>query len=162
MNLIDYICRQAFDQSRPFGGKRFILVGDPYQLPPIFTEIDEKIFHLNKEKRYFFDSEAFQQGSFHPIVLKKIYRQQDAKFLKFLNDVRIAKITNEDENYVKEVLGSEEREEQGIFIVARNKQVDKITNENMNKLEGEFITYKQKNEFMDQELLTEYFGKIDF
>jgi hypothetical protein len=161
LELIDYICKEAFQNDKPFGGKQFILVGDPYQLPPIFTEIDEKIFHLDKNKRYFFDSQSFINGAFSPIILKKVFRQQDSRFLDFLNDVRIAQITELDEQYVNEVLGNPEREEQGIFLVARNKQVDKITNENMNKLDGEFVTYKPTCEFINEPLLEKYFGKVN-
>ena len=63
---IDFILREVNDSSRPFGGKKVILVGDIFQLPPV---VDDPAIDMHIESefggRYFFNTEAFTRGNFN-------------------------------------------------------------------------------------------------
>ena len=67
--------------SEPFGGIQMIFCGDFYQLPPVAK---------GSETRFCFESPLWSQtlGSDGVVVLNKIFRQKDSKFLRILNEIR--------------------------------------------------------------------------
>ncbi|MFC0949163.1 ATP-dependent RecD-like DNA helicase [Pasteurella multocida] len=75
----------------PFGGLQIVMIGDPFQLPPVVTN-DEKGVLFNEiyqGKKYFFESDAYIKGDFTHITLTKGYRQDnDNSFRCILNRFR--------------------------------------------------------------------------
>ena len=90
-DIVEETLREVRKSSKPFGGVQVILVGDCYQLPPVES----------KTKGFFFESEAYAYGNFKPMLLKKIYRQNDKKFINCLNRIRIAEHTDEDIEFLQ-------------------------------------------------------------
>lgn len=76
------------DKNLPFGGTQMIFIGDLYQLPPVITARDAKIFNSQYETGYFFSSHVFRDLEMDYIELEKIYRQKDQKFINILNNIR--------------------------------------------------------------------------
>ncbi len=85
--------------GRPFGGVQMIFIGDLYQLPPVMTADDKKIFAEHYASPYFFSAHVFnpkQKSLLHHtdtftmdfIELEKVYRQNDDAFIKLLNSIR--------------------------------------------------------------------------
>ena len=72
----------------PFGGKQMILIGDLYQLPPVVTSADRKLFASRYASPYFFDADIFNAFRFRLIELEKVYRQTDEAFIGLLNTIR--------------------------------------------------------------------------
>lgn len=75
-------------KGKVFGGIQMIFFGDLYQLPPVVTSSDRKIFESVYESPYFFSANAMKNTDFEMIELIKIYRQEDQKFIEILNAVR--------------------------------------------------------------------------
>lgn len=75
-------------KSQPFGGVQMVMVGDPYQLPPVVSEQEENYFRTHYATPYFFSSDALRELDFHIVELLKIYRQQDDRFIYLLNAIR--------------------------------------------------------------------------
>lgn len=81
--------------NRPFGGAQMIFIGDLYQLPPVVTSREKKIFTTHYESPYFFSAKVFAPGalfaaglSMEFIELEKVYRQKDDAFIALLNSIR--------------------------------------------------------------------------
>ncbi len=105
LDTINILCQKAKKNSQIFGGIQLILVGDLYQLPPVYRydihHYDNK--QIKKEKidardymnetygclqPFFFDALCYQEADFQKRELTTCYRQNDAEFLKNLNIIR--------------------------------------------------------------------------
>lgn len=80
MHNLDTTLRHYLDPTKPFGGVQLVLVGDPFQLPPVSNDV-------------FACSQLFQDLNIVPIVLDVILRQVDTddgngEFMKLLGDMR--------------------------------------------------------------------------
>ncbi len=83
----------ALNGPRPkklFGGVQMILIGDLYQLPPVVTSKERRVFASQYAAPYFFASRVFQDLRFDMefVELEKIYRQTEADFIDLLNAIR--------------------------------------------------------------------------
>ena len=76
------VAKQVRGKMMPFGGIRLILVGDFFQLPPVDGE-------------YCFNTDLWKELNIKTHVLTEVFRQNDAKFVKILNEVRVGQLTNE-------------------------------------------------------------------
>lgn len=90
-DIVEEVLREIRKTSEPFGGVQVILVGDCYQLPPVES----------KTKGFFFESSSYAFGNFKPVLLKKVYRQNDKKFISCLNRIRIAEHTEQDIDFLQ-------------------------------------------------------------
>jgi hypothetical protein len=88
MDAIDAILRNIRKSDIPFGGVQLLMIGDMYQLPPIVKQEEWKILSQYYSSPYFFESQALKKTSYLTIELDKVFRQQDAEFLRILNKVR--------------------------------------------------------------------------
>jgi ATP-dependent exoDNAse (exonuclease V) alpha subunit len=97
LDVIDKLLRVFRErESEPFGGVQVVLIGDAFQLPPIAQKDQWELLKEYYETPFFFNSLVLSQNKPYYIELKKIYRQQDKKFIDLLNRVRINKVTQED------------------------------------------------------------------
>ena len=73
----------------PFGGARVIMFGDPYQLPPVVTNPEEKQFlREHYESQYFFSANVFNVSFLETIELQQNFRQKEREFMDLLDEVR--------------------------------------------------------------------------
>ncbi len=90
--ILDAIGRKVYNKPNiPFGGLQVIFSGDFYQLPPVKSSDEEK-----EASMFCFDHSLWNE-LFPPenqVVLKTIFRQEEAQFLKVLKYVRQGRITN--------------------------------------------------------------------
>jgi ATP-dependent DNA helicase PIF1 len=79
--------------SKRFGGVRFLIFGDVFQLGPVNKENETQV-------GYFFESQIFQQlyqqGNIIMLELTKIWRQDDSKFIEVLNKIRSGNVDDND------------------------------------------------------------------
>jgi len=148
----------------PFGGIQMIFIGDLYQLPPVVTSKEKKIFTDHYESPYFFDSNVFKNLPVEFVELNKVYRQKDAKFIELLNQIRNNTITEQNLNLLNSRVGAPISQRESDFVVyltTLNEMASKINNEYLDRLpgkayqwlaqiEGEF----EKNAFPTDYLLT--------
>lgn len=88
LDCIDYRLKQICNTNEPFGGKKLLLVGDPFQLPPIIIDTDKNLLKTCYKTGHFFESEVFQEMNPIKIELQTSYRQTDLLFLSCLNHIR--------------------------------------------------------------------------
>ncbi len=91
LDFIDFALRLNCNSQVPFAGKRLLLVGDLYQLPPVVTS--SSILPDEYDTPFFFSAKVLKEVSFSTIELTKVYRQNDIKFIDALNSVRLGEAT---------------------------------------------------------------------
>ena len=97
MTAIDLTLRKALNTNKPFGGKQLLLVGDILQLPPVLNSNNEeevRIMQANYRTTFFFSAHLFEKLNLKIIELKKVYRQEDQKFVRILDKIRVGKVDN--------------------------------------------------------------------
>lgn len=97
IDAIDRIFRTTLRNKEPFGGKTIVLVGDPFQIPPVVSmNKDEDVMLFGADGTYpspwFFDSRVFSE--FSSIVksyeLTHVFRQSgDVAFKDALNALQV-------------------------------------------------------------------------
>jgi ATP-dependent exoDNAse (exonuclease V) alpha subunit len=78
LQMVDYVCRAARENNRPFGGLQVILVGDFFQLPPVKFD----------KWRFAFQAPAWEELNPRICYLTEQHRQADANFLGLLSAIR--------------------------------------------------------------------------
>ncbi len=90
---IDQVLRRYRDRNKVFGGVQVLMIGDLQQLAPIIKPNEWQLLKNHYENAYFFSSNSFKQSKAVKIELKKIYRQDDEKFITILNEIRNDKLS---------------------------------------------------------------------
>ena len=100
---LDFISRRIRQKlDKPFGGIQLVMVGDFYQLPPVVTqpqfwgeadkqkEAKEAYNALCKtyKSRFVFDAKQWKSCIPRTIVLKRVFRQADPRFVRMLEETR--------------------------------------------------------------------------
>lgn len=94
LDYIDALLRLVRASSRPFGGVQLLMIGDPYQLPPVANN-DWEMLNAFYRSPYFFDSRVWRSSGFLTFELSRVYRQSDPVFIAILNSVRDGKVTEQ-------------------------------------------------------------------
>lgn len=105
LDMIDGTLKVVHNSLMPFGGVQVIIVGDPFQLPPVVTnavtnegynESDKDLLKQFYKTPFFFSSKAYKKGSFKSVELTTVYRQKDEKFVGLLNNIREGRPTDQE------------------------------------------------------------------
>lgn len=146
IDYIDRVLQFLKGSNRPFGGIQLLMIGDLYQLPPVFQQ-DWHLLGKFYKGPYFFDSLIFNKFPIVSFELEKVYRQSDPKFIKILNNIRNGSI---DETLLKSLnqqvyVDSEDKDlAQHVTLTTHNPLVKKINEERLEKLGGVAFRFKAK------------------
>lgn len=92
-NLVDVIDRTLKSVRRnnsPFGNVPVLFVGDLFQLPPVVSTPEERVYFSHRYRsRFFFSAEAFRDVRVQPVQLTRVFRQSDREFVDALNRIRV-------------------------------------------------------------------------
>ncbi|MCQ2074250.1 MAG: AAA family ATPase [Bacteroidaceae bacterium] len=88
LDAMDDVLRKVRHDPRPFGGVQMLMIGDLQQLPPVLKDNERPYFQQVYTSPFFFDAKAMTRLKYVTIELQTIYRQQDADFVRVLNNVR--------------------------------------------------------------------------
>ena len=142
MDCIDvFLRRYGPHRHKPFGGVQMVLSGDLYQLPPVVTAREKEMFSVHYNTPFFFSSKAFKQLDLEIIELEKVYRQTDLQFVELLNRIRDNSVTNQDINFLNTLYLPDfqpNREDFYISLTAMNKTADRINEERLQTLKGDW------------------------
>jgi len=127
LDQIDHIFRKMFEHHKPFGGMRFVFVGDFLQLPPV-----EK----NGPPKFVFESEAWASAQVQVMQLVTVVRQQDKTFANFLANIRQAISTPSTLAVIKSRMGLIPDKPVTRFVPT-NAEADEINISSLAALEGE-------------------------
>lgn len=143
MDCVDEFLRTVRAKHlEPFGGVQMLFIGDLYQLPPVVSGDEKKIFNERYKSPYFFDSESFSKIDLKYIELEKVYRQTDKNFISMLNAVRNNSVTLEIISAFNErCLPSFDEDEKYIYLTALNQRASEINDERLFKLNGRLYNF---------------------
>eukprot|EP01133_Synstelium_polycarpum_P020257 gene20257-24289_t len=130
-NMIDRIGRVVRATDKPFGGIQVIISGDFAQLPPVFKKDGGSM-------QYCFQSTTWSTFAANSMVLTKIIRQKDTRFIDLLNRVRFGRATQDDLDTINGVCVRPLCTQDGILptvLYPRNVDVDKLNKEQLATLD---------------------------
>ncbi|MCM1336053.1 MAG: AAA family ATPase [Candidatus Amulumruptor caecigallinarius] len=89
IDFIDKILRTYCRNKRePFAGKQLLFVGDIFQLEPVVTSDMRQVLSMHYVNPYFFSADVFRQVSLVSVELRKVYRQDEPRFVEMLDRLR--------------------------------------------------------------------------
>ncbi|MEO6610821.1 MAG: helix-turn-helix domain-containing protein [Chitinophagaceae bacterium] len=156
LDAIDTVLRHT--RQRPlerFGGVQVLFIGDMLQLPPVKKEQEWNLLADYYNSEYFFDSQVLRDQPPVYIEFNKIYRQQDEKFIRLLNQVR----NNELDDYGRSILESRfqptfrrTRQDGYIILTTHNNKANEINAKELAGLESPLFSYQAEvhEEFSDR------------
>lgn len=124
---------------QPFGGVQLLLIGDLYQLPPVVKGAEAGVMRKYYPTAWFYDSRALQQAGFVYLELNKIFRQQDAEFIRLLNNLRNNTPSPDDIRLLNDHVREEEEIrnlQESITLTTHNYKADNMNREALLRLES--------------------------
>lgn len=136
--LLDAIGKQIRKSAKPFGGIQVIMSGDFYQLPPVGNKGDPDSY------RFCFESPHWDDTFDYQMLLDKPFRQTDEEYIEVLNQIREGKLYKNGYDILRHRVKIEykDKEIKPVKLYPIKKSVEAINKTEINKLDGEFITYK--------------------
>ncbi|KAI1797549.1 PIF1-like helicase-domain-containing protein [Ganoderma leucocontextum] len=137
---LEYIARKLRKNNFPFGGIQVVLSGDFCQLPPV---PDKSATGAQIPACFAFDSESWPRCVGDPIVLKKVFRQKDQKFVDMLNAMRYGRMDAQATVSFRQ-LSRPVQYDDGIEpteLYPTRMEVDSANTARLNKLEGQPKNY---------------------
>ncbi|KQM76295.1 hypothetical protein ASE74_19790 [Pedobacter sp. Leaf216] len=143
IDFIDRTLKRVKGSNRPFGGVQVLMIGDLYQLSPIFHDAWH-ILGAYYASPYFFDSLIFRSTPMLTFALDKVYRQSDPVFLDILNGMRENNLDNSlleklNERYDPSL--DQEWKDDYITLTTHNQLVNEINQGCLEKLPGEIFEF---------------------
>lgn len=112
--------------GQPFGGVQVVMVGDPFQLPPVVkTAAEAQLFGTRYPTAYFFGARCLGGIDVTPVVLTTPFRQADPAFLTLLNALRRGELSCEQLSFLNSRLESPSDAVEGwVVLTPTNDLVD--------------------------------------
>lgn len=145
IDFIDKVLRVYSGNMRePFGGKQMLFVGDIFQLEPVVTSDMRQLLRRSYKEFYFFSANVFKDFAIVPIELKKIYRQQDEKFISMLDRFRTGTPLQADVDALNSRVVAADMRSTDDFVMTlatRRDMVDQINESHLQRLPSKEVTY---------------------
>lgn len=146
VDAIDYTLRKTMRNTRPFGGKQVVFVGDLFQLPPIVSNCEQRklltdLYHT--DSFFFYKANAIKRMRLVKIEFRKVYRQNDRDFLHTLDNVRMNNMCDDDlmrlNRYVRP---ADETDSMIITLTAQNNTADEINRKRLDEIGAKEYLYE--------------------
>ena len=145
LDMIDQICRYFKKNDLPFGGMQLVMCGDFFQLPPVtkFQKIKDQASLFEQVKTDFVtESHIWNEMNLYICYLDEQYRQDDASFLRVLNDIRASDVNETTVEYLTDRLNKPvEGYSKPTKLFTHNTDVDTLNAEHLERLSGEKHEY---------------------
>lgn len=141
---INKILQIVMNNKKVFGGKRFILFGDLFQLPPIANAAMTQYMKTTFGGIFFFFADAYKKGNFEFIELTINHRQEKDKiFFDILNNIRQDNVTDGDISELNKRFCDDPSELRRVIkLFSRKNDVDKTNRDELEKIKAKEYTYK--------------------
>ena len=138
LDAMDLVLRTVRHNRRPFGDVQVMLIGDVHQLPPVAKQEQWSILRAYYRSPYFFDSLVWPQLGGVQIELQVIYRQNDARFVTLLNNVRNRKLSQDDYRRLQQRYDPDFRptEPGYVLLSTHNRKADTVNSRELQQLPG--------------------------
>ncbi len=164
LDAMDTILRVIRKRNKPFGGVQVLFIGDLYQLPPVVKDNEAAIFSTHYQSPFFFHAKVFEQTQVVFIELKKIYRQNEQKFIDVLNHLRNNDLSEDDYQLLNSRYDPSFKptDHKYITLTSHNHKADAINNAELTKLHQKLFEFRGeiKGDFNDKQLPTEISLKL--
>ena len=156
LDAVDTILRHFRQQPLlPFGGVQMLYIGDLFQLPPVVPPQEWELLKAHYASPFFFDAQAIRQSQPVYLELDKIYRQNEARFIHLLNNIRNNRATPEDLELLHDYYQPEfiaPKNDHYITLTSHNAKADSINQEELDKLRGRQLSFEASvtGEFNDK------------
>lgn len=151
IDMIDKVCQQVRRNNRPFGGLQVILCGDFFQLPPVVKhqaeDPDQLLLGLNNgvdKKRFAFASKARKNAEFAICYLETQHRQTVGIFTRILDELRTGEMSSESIELLHTRMNQNIDHPALVRLYTHNVDVDRINQEQLNKLDSVQYSYSYK------------------
>ena len=149
LDAIDYILQISTHSDEPFGGKKIILFGDLFQLPPVEEKTSGGLFDIFREtyaSPYFFEAHVLKRLPLEVFELKRIFRQQtDKDFAHLLNLIREGQATQPQLDHLlntRKTFELPENFENCIILSPTNREASARNLHYLSQLPGEEFVYE--------------------
>jgi len=165
LEKLDTVAKAIRKSEKPFGGMQVVLVGDFFQLPPVYKDSDMDM--PQQEKPFAFESPIWNKVIQRSIALTTIVRQKDPAFQKILNEARIGEVTQTSIELLKARQGLAWREQQitPTLLFSQRAVVNSINTQNLVNLPTPEHTYEAETVFSipkpEEELVKRTVAKLD-
>lgn len=138
LDAIDTILRHYRRNSHlPFGGVQVLYIGDLFQLPPVLTNHEARLFFEHYRTPFFFDALVIREAPPLVIELKHIYRQTDQTFINVLNAIRNNEAGHDEMDVLHERYMPNVQPERGcIMLTTHNARADEVNRQSLAELPG--------------------------
>jgi hypothetical protein len=145
LDAVDTILRHFREQPLlPFGGLQLLYIGDLFQLPPVVPPQEWDLLKNYYASPFFFDAQVIRQSQPVYLELNKIYRQNEARFIHLLNNIRNNRATPEDLELLHDYYQPEfiaPKHDHYITLTSHNARADSINQQELGKLRGPVQTF---------------------
>lgn len=125
LNYINQVLKKVRGNINPFGGIQVLFFGDFFQLPPV-----------NKDRGFCFDSITWNELKLEPVILKKVYRQNDLDFINALNNARVGKLEPQDvQLFLSRDIEIDADKTDVLHIFSTNNEADSYNVEKFNQID---------------------------
>lgn len=148
LDAIDNTLRHTLHTPLPFGGKQVIFCGDLYQLPPIVDKRNHAVCTMLMDEYgtndlFFHKAHVFEYMRLPKIEFKKVYRQEDERFLSILDHIRNGQYVPEDIAILNSRSVEPTKEDEPYIILSgRNDKVDQINCEHLEAIDAPEFVYR--------------------
>ncbi|MDR3253727.1 MAG: AAA family ATPase, partial [Endomicrobium sp.] len=152
LDCVDKFLRLNREENQnPFGGVQMIFIGDIKQLPPVVKREEQYIFNSVYKSPYFLSAYSLKGIMLHTIEFKKIYRQQDSKFISLLNSVRSGTLTNKElEELNKKVSTQIFDKPMTVYLTTTNQKAAIINHKYLSKVKHNQVIFTAETENIEE------------
>ncbi|MBS1578299.1 MAG: AAA family ATPase [Bacteroidetes bacterium] len=137
LDIVDKLLRKWTNINKPFGGISVLMVGDPFQLPPVLNKENRTKMLERYASEYFFDAKIFKELKPIKIELQKNYRQKDEVFMSVLNNIRVCENLPTTLQHVNKHCVGNITVENAICLTYKNAVADNINKVKLESLKGQ-------------------------
>ncbi len=133
--ILDKVFRAVRENDKPMGGMQIILFGDFLQLPPISRD--------SYNSNFCFSSGAWEGLNLQTFILQQVFRQDDTKFIKVLNNLRFGILDEEDQEILESRIQAKDKNlaTKPTVLTTHNYKVEKINETELKKIPRAEISY---------------------
>jgi len=133
--LLDEIGKRVRKNGMPFGGIQLIFTGDFLQLPPVPNNGDPD------SALFCFQSPLWKNTFDYQILLDKVFRQKNPRYVELLHQIREGAISKENMRLLEQRKVEPNEAQHITMLVSRRSDADKINVHNLSKLNGNTLPY---------------------
>lgn len=160
LDAISDVLRRYKDPGKPFGGVQLLLIGDLQQLAPVVKDEEWELLKHQYASTFFFDSKALSESNYYCLELTHVYRQNDATFVRLLNNIRENRFDDETLRLLNQrhIPHFQPDDNLGyITLTTHNYQAQQLNNRKLAELPGQSYTFVAEinNEFPEYSFPTD-------